>query len=88
MSTGGISRVKVFSCTLARDREQLGLRIADWLKQHPELTTLDTVVTQSSDQAFHCLSVTLFLAGEVVADELELPLPPVAPKRVVPRPLR
>lgn len=99
MSTGAFSTVKVFSCTMARDREQLGERITDWLKRHPELTPVDTVVSQSSDQEFHCLSVTLFLAGELVATE-RAPVstdratvtaeraPVVAPKRVVPRPIR
>ena len=77
--------MKVFSCTMARDREQLRERITDWLKQHPELTPVDTVVSQSSDQEFHCLTVTLFLAGEMVAGERP---PVVAPKRVVPRPIR
>jgi folate-dependent tRNA-U54 methylase TrmFO/GidA len=85
MATGAFSTVKVFSCTLARDREQFGERITEWLKQHPELTPVDTVVSQSSDQEFHCLTVTLFLAGEMVAAERA---PIVAPKRVVPRPLR
>jgi PDZ domain-containing secreted protein len=64
MATGQFSTVKVFSATLAREREQLGERIAAWLKQHPELTPVDKVITQSSDQEFHCLSVTLFLAAE------------------------
>jgi hypothetical protein len=85
MSAGAFSTVKVFSCTMAREREQLGERITEWLKQHPELTPVDTIVSQSSDQAFHCLSVTLFLAGEVAAAEHT---PIAAPKRVVPRPIR
>jgi folate-dependent tRNA-U54 methylase TrmFO/GidA len=83
MATGAFSTVKIFSCTLARDREQFGERITEWLKQHPELTPVETVVTQSSDQEFHCLTVTLFLVGEIAADR-----PVAAPKRVVPRPLR
>lgn len=77
--------MKVFSCTMARDREQLGERITDWLKQHPELTPVDTAVSQSSDQESHCLTVMLFLAGEQVAADRA---PIVAPKRVVPRPIR
>jgi hypothetical protein len=85
MTTGAFSTVKIFSCTLARNREQFGERITEWLKQHPELTPIDTVVSQSSDQEFHCLTVTLFLEGEMVAGERPLV---VAPKRVVPRPIR
>lgn len=85
MAMMAFSTVKVFSVTLARDREQLGERITEWLKQHPELTPVDTVVSQSSDHEFHCLSVTLFLAGEVAAAERT---PSAPPKRVVPRPMR
>jgi hypothetical protein len=33
--------------------------MTEWLKQHPELTVVDTVFSQSSDQEFHCLTVTL-----------------------------
>lgn len=98
MATGAFSTVKVFSCTLARDREQLGERITAWLKQHPELTVVDRVVSQSSDQEFHCLTVTLFLAGEMVAVE-HAPVSTdratatperarVLPTRAVPRPIR
>ena len=85
MAMAAFSTVKVFSVTLARDREAMGERITEWLKQHPELTPVDVVVRQSSDEEFHCLSVTLFLTGETVAAER---IPVVAPKRVLPRPLR
>jgi hypothetical protein len=54
------SGVKVFSTTLARDREGLSERITEWLVAHPELEMVDRVVTQSSDKAFHCLTLTLF----------------------------
>lgn len=57
MTTMAFSTVKVFSVTLARDREQMGERITEWLKQHPELTPVDVVVRQSSDEEFHRLSV-------------------------------
>jgi hypothetical protein len=52
--------VKVFSTTLARDREVMGDTISRWLAQNPGLEIVDKVVTLSSDQAFHCLSITLF----------------------------
>jgi folate-dependent tRNA-U54 methylase TrmFO/GidA len=52
--------VKVFSTTLARDREQLSDRINRWLAEHPELEVVDRVVTQSSDKEFHCLTLTFF----------------------------
>ncbi len=52
--------VKVFSATKAREREELGEIITKWLSDHAELTVVDHVVTQSSDNEFHCLTVTIF----------------------------
>lgn len=52
--------VKVFSATKARDREHLGDRLTDWLGGHPEADVVNTIVTQSSDREFHCLSFTVF----------------------------
>jgi len=51
---------KVFSATKAGDRVVLGERITAWLGSHPEHEIVDTVVTQSSDLAFHCLAITVF----------------------------
>jgi len=52
--------VKVFSTTLARDREVMGENITKWLKENPNVEIVDKEVTQSSDKEFHCLTVTLF----------------------------
>jgi len=52
--------VKVFSATLAKDRERLGERVTDWMRSHPRAEVVDQIVTQSSDAEFHCLSITLF----------------------------
>jgi hypothetical protein len=52
--------VKVFSTTLARDREVMGENIARWLAENPGLEVVDREVRQSSDRQFHCLSITLF----------------------------
>jgi folate-dependent tRNA-U54 methylase TrmFO/GidA len=54
------SGVKVFSTTLARDRDGLSERITGWLREHPEVEIVDKVVTQSSDKEFHCLSIIFF----------------------------
>lgn len=54
------SGIKVFSTTLARDREAMGENITRWLREHPEAEIVDKVVTQSSDKEFHCLTITLF----------------------------
>lgn len=52
--------VKVFSATTATDREDLGERVNRWLRDHPEAEVVDKVVTQSSDEAYHCITITLF----------------------------
>lgn len=52
--------VKVFSTTLARDRESMGENITRWLRENTAVEILDKVVTQSSDKEFHCLTITLF----------------------------
>ena len=52
--------VKVFSATLARQRESLGERVTEWIQRHPDVEVVDKIVTQSSDSEFHCLTITLF----------------------------
>ncbi len=52
--------VKVFSTTLARDREVMGENITRWIKENPTAEIVDKEITQSSDKEFHCLTVTLF----------------------------
>jgi folate-dependent tRNA-U54 methylase TrmFO/GidA len=52
--------VKVFSATMVTDREGLGEKITDWITNHPNCEVRDAVVTQSSDEAFHCIAITLF----------------------------
>jgi hypothetical protein len=54
------SGVKVFSATMAQERDQLGEKITQWLAAHPNVDIVDKIVTQSSDEAFHCLAITLF----------------------------
>jgi hypothetical protein len=52
--------VKVFSATMAPERDTLGEKITVWLREHPNCEVVDTIVTQSSDEAFHCLAITIF----------------------------
>ena len=52
--------IKVFSTTLARDREAMGENITRWIKENPNVEIVDKIVTQSSDKEFHCLTLTLF----------------------------
>jgi hypothetical protein len=52
--------VKVFAATMFRDREGLGERVTQWLAEHSELDVVDMKVTQSSDAAFHCITISVF----------------------------
>jgi hypothetical protein len=54
------SGMKIFSTTLARDREAMGDNITRWLRDNPQFEVVDKIVTQSSDKEFHCLTITLF----------------------------
>lgn len=52
--------VKVFSATLQRHRDELGERVTEWLAANRAVRVVESVVSQSSDREFHCLSITLF----------------------------
>jgi hypothetical protein len=57
--------VKVFSATKARDRDSLGDRVTEWLRDN-RVEIINKVVCQSSDAEFHCLTITLFYRTESV----------------------
>lgn len=59
-SANSFNAVKIFSTTLARDREQMGEMITQWIKENPGIEIVDRTVTQSSDKEFHCLTITIF----------------------------
>lgn len=63
MSERKFDGIKVFSATMARDREQLGEKVTAWLQDNRGASIVDTVITQSSDSSFHCLSITVFYKG-------------------------
>lgn len=57
-----VDGIKTFSATKARERNNLGSSVTQWLteqKAKPGFKVVDTVITQSSDNEFHCLSITL-----------------------------
>jgi hypothetical protein len=56
--------VKVFTATKAKERELLGEAVTQWLRDNPRARIVDKIVTQSSDDQFHCLTITLFYASE------------------------
>ena len=55
---------KVFFATKARDRDCLGEKITEWIRENPGHRIVSKCVTQSSDSAFHCITVTLFYQHE------------------------
>lgn len=57
---GKYNSVEVFSATKARDRASLGEKITDWIKRNRKIEIVDTVVRQSSDAEFHCITIILF----------------------------
>lgn len=52
--------VKVFSVTMARDRDRVGERVTQWMRENPAKQIVATKVLQSSDRQYHCVSVILF----------------------------
>ena len=52
--------VKVFSATKAREREELGEHVTQWIRMNPNARIIYKIVTQSSDREFHCLTITIF----------------------------
>jgi hypothetical protein len=54
-----IDLVKVFSATRSTERDRLGDRVTTWLRGHPDVTIMRTIVLLSSDARFHCFSIVL-----------------------------
>lgn len=57
--------VKVFSATMVADRDQLGEKVTAWIAANSAKKVTDIIVTQSSDEAFHCIAITVFYHEEV-----------------------
>ena len=55
----------VFTATKAKEREALGERITEWLRSYPPKEIHDIQVTQSSDEEFHCLTITILYSEKV-----------------------
>lgn len=57
----GYTAAKVFSATKAKERSELGDYLTEWLVSCAgTVEIVDTVVRQSSDRQFHCLSIIVF----------------------------
>lgn len=61
MISGRYDAVKVFSATKAKDRDALGEAVTNWLRANPHAEVVDKTVRLSSDKAFHCLTIVLFV---------------------------
>ena len=59
-ASNAFNGVKTFSATMAKARDALGEQVTAWLSSTPDREVVDTVVTQSSDEAFHCIAITIF----------------------------
>lgn len=69
--------VKVFSATMVAERNVLGEKVSEWLARHESYEIVDIVVTQSSDEAFHCIAITVFFFDPVAAART---IPPTKPE--------
>jgi len=56
--------VKVFAATMIAQRQTLGETVTAWLEdaraRRPGFQIIDIVVRQSSDRAFHCITIAVF----------------------------
>ncbi len=52
--------LKIFSATTMANRGQLGEQVTSWIAANPTRRVTELVVTQSSDDAFHCIAITAF----------------------------
>jgi len=59
--------LKIFSATMVADRDQLGEKVTNWIAANPQCKLTELVVTQSSDQAFHCVAITVFFHEDLNA---------------------
>lgn len=61
VAASAFTSVRVFSATRPDDRAMLGERITEWItSRQGAVEIVDIIVRQSSDTAFHMLSVTIF----------------------------
>ncbi len=71
--------VKVFSATMVAQRQVLGETVTAWLEDaranRSGFQIVDIVVAQSSDSAFHCISITVFFNEGVVTPKRSKKVP-------------
>jgi hypothetical protein len=65
----GYTGAKVFTATVAQKREALGDEVTRWLGANRDVEVVDTVVSQSSDSQFHCVTIVVFYRMAAIAAE-------------------
>jgi hypothetical protein len=69
--------VKIFCATLVAQRQSLGDQVTRWLEDARArrwgFEVVDIVVTQSSDEAYHCLTISVFFNEDLAAPKKEKP---------------
>jgi hypothetical protein len=78
--------IKVFSATMVADRDQLGEKITAWIAANPQYQVVEIVITQSSDERFHCVAFSIFYYEELRATSSRPAQPPttgVMPRKAV-----
>lgn len=81
MSKSGINGVQVFAATMNHERVHLSEQVTRWLQDRPHIEIDEIKVTQSSDQAFHCIAITV-LFFDPHPEKSRAAAPPIeAPKR-------
>jgi putative lipoic acid-binding regulatory protein len=66
-SEGSFNGCKVFCATMFHQRQVLGEQVTEWLeaaRKRPGFSLVDVLVRQSSDEAYHCLSIVIFFNEE------------------------
>jgi len=61
ISDKSINLVKIISATMVAQRAELGEKVTDWIAAHPRCELVEIEVVQSSDSAFHCISICIFM---------------------------
>jgi len=64
--------VKVFSATTLATRQALGDEVTAWIARHPGIVLVDKELVQSSDDAFHCVTLTLFYRRPAPAPDAKI----------------
>ncbi|HSX22385.1 MAG TPA: hypothetical protein VLE97_06370 [Gaiellaceae bacterium] len=71
--------VKVFCATMFHQRQDLGEVVTHWIddarRTRPSFTLVDIKVMQSSDDAFHCISICVFYNEDISAPKATKRLP-------------